>query len=80
MATKTISIMDDVYDLMIRHKMENESFSDMLRRELKSKKSIMDCAGAWSHLSDHEIKDMKRSIDELGRNFLRRMDERVDRK
>jgi len=78
MATKTISIMDDVYDLMARRKRESESFSDMLRRELKSKKNIMDCAGAWADISDKKIDEMKDSINKLGKGFLKGMNKRVD--
>jgi predicted CopG family antitoxin len=39
MGTKTISIMDDVYDLLKENKFEDESFSDELRRIITKKKS-----------------------------------------
>ena len=34
MATKTISIMNDVYDLLAARKAKGESFSDILRKTL----------------------------------------------
>ena len=39
MATKTISIMDDVYRMLVDNKLEEESFSDELRRILSKKKT-----------------------------------------
>jgi predicted CopG family antitoxin len=39
MATKTITIMDDAYDLLHRNKLEDESFSDEIRRVLSNKKA-----------------------------------------
>lgn len=65
MATKTISIMDDVYELLARNKRENESFSDVIRRTLKNKEDIMQFKGAWGDLSDTEITQRKQLIDKL---------------
>jgi predicted CopG family antitoxin len=39
MATKTISIREDVYDLLKNLKKENESFSDVIGRLTKRRKS-----------------------------------------
>lgn len=65
MATKTISIMDDVYKLLLMNKGKNESFSDVIRRILIRKKDIMEYAGAWKNISDKDIKEMKENIKEL---------------
>ncbi|MHA1112471.1 MAG: antitoxin VapB family protein [Promethearchaeota archaeon] len=40
MATKTISIKEDVYNLLIGIKRKNESFSDLLLRLAHKEKSI----------------------------------------
>ena len=40
MATKTISIKEDVYNLLIGIKRKNESFSDLLLRLAQKEKSI----------------------------------------
>jgi predicted CopG family antitoxin len=37
MVTKTLTIMEDVYDLLVQSKRESESFSDELRRILTRK-------------------------------------------
>ncbi len=62
MGTKNITIMEDVYQKLVGLKGENESFSDELRRLLKSKESIMTLAGSWKDVSDKEIKDIKANI------------------
>ena len=51
MATKTLSIMTDVYERMVRLKKKDESFSELLRRELPEKKgSLAECAGLLADL------------------------------
>jgi len=39
MATKTISLSEDAYEILRAKKREGESFSDVIRRELGGKKS-----------------------------------------
>ena len=69
MGTKNISIMDDVYRLLLARKMATESFSDVIRRELKKKKSVMEFAGAWGNIvSDKEAEKMKNDIKKLRKN------------
>lgn len=65
MGTKTIAIMDDVYDLLKIRKLPDESFSDELRRLVKGKGSIMDLAGAWKDISEEDANKMKRAITEM---------------
>ena len=72
MAVKNISIMEDVYRLLVRRKNADESFSDVIRRELNRKKNIMEFAGAWKDIvSDEEVKNMKKTIKEFRRNSLK---------
>tara|TARA_Y100000310_G_scaffold213377_1_gene214331 strand:+ start:146 stop:391 length:246 start_codon:yes stop_codon:yes gene_type:complete len=78
MGTKTISIMDDVYELLARHKRAGESFSDEIRREFAKKGNIMEFAGAWKGLvSDEEAEQMKKRIREIrskiGSDILKRV-------
>lgn len=62
MGTKTITIMDDAYELLARNKRKDESFSDVVRREFSKKGSILDLAGAWSDLSDKDAGEMEKVI------------------
>ena len=67
MTTKNISIMDDVYRLLEERKRENESFSDVLRRELGTRKDFLAFAGAWKGLPERKVRKIKREIKELKR-------------
>ena len=72
MGTKNISIMNDVYELLLRRKMKNESFSDVIRKEFTKKRSIMEFAGAWKDLvSDEEAENMKKNIAKFRKNALK---------
>ncbi len=64
MATKTISIMEDVYERIKAIKSSKESFSDALRR-ITNKGSIMEFAGAWSNINEEEAKKIENKISEL---------------
>jgi len=65
MTTKNISIMHDVYRLLITRKRKDESFSEVIRRELGTRKDFMALAGAWREIPDKDVKNMKREIREL---------------
>ncbi|NQV91345.1 hypothetical protein HQ489_02630 [Candidatus Woesearchaeota archaeon] len=61
MGTKTISIMDDVYEKLISLKKSDESFSDQIRR-LTEKGNIMELAGAWNDLNKSDAEKMKAKL------------------
>ena len=63
MATKTITIMDEAYYLLKSRKMKNESFSDVIRRELKtSKRPLSYFVGKWKFLDEKDIALIKETI------------------
>ncbi len=64
MGTKTISIMDDAYEMLVGSKLEGESFSGEVRRLIKTKSSIMDLAGTWKDISETDADKMKVRIME----------------
>jgi len=43
---RTIAVSDDVYDLLVKSKLPNESFSDVIRRSLKKGMRLSDIAGS----------------------------------
>lgn len=43
---KTIAVSDDVYELLVKSKLPNESFSDVIRRSLKKGMRLSDIAGS----------------------------------
>ena len=79
MGTKTISIMDDVYHLLVKNKKPDESFSEELRRIVPKKGNIMECAGLWAHMSDKETDDMKKNIEDFGKKFTKSIIKRTNR-
>ena len=71
MGTKTITLMDDAYNLLKALKAPNESFSDEIRRLAQTKGSIMEFAGAWSDLSEEDAEKIKMRISERRRDRTR---------
>jgi len=63
MVVKNISIMEDVYRLLLARKMTSESFSDVIRRELNVKRDIMELAGVWKTMDKRETDRMKEGIE-----------------
>jgi len=62
MGTKTISIMDDVYDTLKALKAPEESFSEEIRRLTLTKGSIMEFAGVWNDLSEKDAQKIEERI------------------
>lgn len=56
MVTKTITIMEDAYEVLAKAKLPNESFSDTIRRVVKPNKTLSDFAGIWKDVNTNEIK------------------------
>ena len=80
MGTKTISIMDDVYELLVRHKRKDESFSDVIRKVFVRKKDIMRFAGAWKDISDEDTKKMKDFIKKMRKDSTKEFLRNIKRK
>lgn len=55
MATKTITIMEDAYELLKRAKLADESFSDTIRRTYSKEKKMEDFFGAWDKAFADEV-------------------------
>jgi len=66
MGTKTISIMEDAYEILEKKKQGNESFSQVIRR-LARGEDVMQFAGSWKKVSAKELDYMKRDIQKWRR-------------
>ena len=56
MGTKTITITEDAYKKLKVEKMEGESFSELIGRLTdRSRKDLMEFAGAWKDFDVEEI-------------------------
>ena len=73
MATKTITITTDAYDLLARNKLPLESFSQTIKRSFDKKKSILDLSGTWADISDKDATTMKETIDRMRRESKSRI-------
>ena len=65
MGTKTISIMEDAYNILRSKKRRGESFSDVIRKIVEKKKDIMKFAGSWKRISSKDIEKIKKDITSL---------------
>ena len=82
MATKTITIMEDAYEMLLRLKKGNESFSDLIRDLAKNRRgsveAVLGCAGLWENLlTDEEAEEMKREIIKERKSSTKKLLERV---
>ena len=54
MASKSISITEDVYLLLKKFQLDGESFSQTILRLINRQENILKLAGAWSKIPDNE--------------------------
>lgn len=64
MTSKNISVTDDVYELLSKMKLKNESFSDTIRR-LAKRRDLNEFAGAWEDMTENEIQALNSELKEL---------------
>lgn len=69
MATKTISIGEDAYELLASNKKESESFTDVIKR-LTTKHSLMELAGILTY---KEADDLRKHIKERRKTMRSRI-------
>jgi predicted CopG family antitoxin len=79
MLAKNIAVTDDVYKVLNQLKLENESFSDVIKRLLPPKSMLSDIAGTktfsyqeWSQIQD-AFKDQRALDDDRMKKLLKRM-------
>lgn len=72
MATKTISLSEDAYEVLASLKEEDESFSDVVRRLARAHRDLSDFSGTFPEIGDvaDELEDERetfatRPVDEL---------------
>ena len=76
---KNIAVTDEVYKVLNQLKLENESFSDVIKRLLPPRSMLSDIAGTktfsyqeWSQIQD-AFKDQRALDDERMKKLLKRM-------
>ena len=77
MATKTLTITEDAYDLLVENKMESESFSEEIRRLLSKRKrrKLSDFFGILSKEEGsamiHDLEKIRKANTELMKKRLK---------
>ncbi|MBU7046909.1 MAG: antitoxin [Theionarchaea archaeon] len=64
MSTKTISITEDVYNMLVLEKEENESFSDVVSRLVKRRSKLSDSFGKWE-MTDEQVQKFKSELHKM---------------
>ena len=82
MTTKTITIMEDAYEILNRMKTEDESFSEVIRKLAKhrrgSKEAVLECAGLLNDvITDKDAEEIKNNITKYRKSDLKRLLEKV---
>ena len=78
MATKNIAITEEAYNLMLRHKRPNESFTELIKERFKKGKTLFDCAGAWEDMPEDEWKLFERRVNDARKNLNASLKKRIE--
>jgi len=60
MATKTVALDAEAYELLKRQKKADESFSDAVRRLARPRRPLSSFAGIWKDMSSAERRELDR--------------------
>ena len=80
MVTKTITVTKEAYEALASDKKKDESFSEVILRTHKKKgnwEAISKFIGAWEHVPDKVIEDMKKDIENMRKRSGKRILERT---
>ncbi|MBI3260590.1 MAG: antitoxin VapB family protein [Ignavibacteriae bacterium] len=70
MGTKTISILNEAYNALVREKGKTESFSDVILKLTGRRGRFVDSLGKWK-MTDKEAKEMEESLSKAWKTWGR---------
>lgn len=79
MRSKSISLDAEAYELLRAQKRPGESFSDVVKRELRPKRPLSDFVGIWKDMPEGEFEEVKAIIREGRRLDLERQNRLLER-
>ena len=65
MASKTVALDQEAYELLKRQKRPEESFSDTVKRLARPRRPISTFGGMWSDMSERERNELDRTYSNL---------------
>lgn len=65
MASKTVALDNEAFELLSRQKKGDESFSDTVKRLARPRRPISFFGGMWSDMSENEHKELDRTYSDL---------------
>lgn len=74
MASKTVALSSEAYELLSRQKRADESFSDTVKRLARPRRPISSFGGMWSDMSEKDRKQIDRAYSDLRAADRRRSD------
>lgn len=78
MVTKNIAITEDSYELLVRHKLPDESFSDVIREHFKKKKKLTDYAGIWADMPEKRWEEFESAVEEARKGLSASLRKRIE--
>jgi predicted CopG family antitoxin len=78
MASKTVALSEEAYELLKRQKKKDESFSAVVKRLTRPRRPISTFGGMWSDMTEKERKSLDRAYANL-READRRRSEKIRR-
>ena len=76
---KTITITDEAYERLRKHKMGGESFTEVIKREFSKKGNISEFVGVWGDLSAKEFSEIKKTVKDTRKKLSADLLERSKR-
>lgn len=65
MASKTVALDTEAYQLLTRRKKPDESFSDTVKRLARPRRPISSFGGMWSDMSGKEREELDRTYSDV---------------
>ena len=78
MASKTVALDSEAYELLRRQKRAEETFSDTVKRLARDRRPLSEFAGVWKDLTREERRDLDRVYSQARDADVRRSEKLRD--